>query len=151
MTKYLKIYLVLFLAVTLMACEKDDEIQEIPSLEVTNANLHGTWELYEWDGELMNDGRFCYIDFDRLDQTFVIYENLGSMYGRKLTGKFAIEGSLEEGFSLSGTYDYIDEVWKAYQVNYLTAERMELSVQTNPEELLIYVRCDEIPEDILYQ
>ncbi|MFV0378492.1 MAG: lipocalin family protein [Mangrovibacterium sp.] len=151
MTRILRLSLMLFLTVSMMACDKDDDIQELPSLEVTNANLHGTWKLYEWNGELMNDSRYSYIDFDRLEQAFVIYENFSSMYARKLTGKFTIGGSNEDGYTLTGVYDYTDEAWKGYDVNRLTTERLELSESNNPDEVLIYVRCAEIPDDVLYE
>ncbi len=151
MKKYLKLYLMFFLAIGMVACEKDEDIQEEPSLEVTNANLNGIWQLYEWNGEVMEDGRFCYMNLDRLEETFTIYENIGSMYARKLTGAYSIEGDDTEGYTLEGTYDYIEESWKGYDVNRLTATRLELNVTDNPDEELIYVLVDEIPEDVLYE
>ena len=61
--KYVKHLFTLLIAVllslALVSCSSDDGIEEEPSLEVTPANLHGTWRLVTWnDGEPVPDGAY---------------------------------------------------------------------------------------------
>ena len=55
--KYLKklftLLVIALFACGFAACSSDDEEPEEPSLEVTAANLHGTWKLAEWNGDLL--------------------------------------------------------------------------------------------------
>lgn len=150
MTKYLKIYLLFFLTISLVACEKEEE-QGMVYLDVTNANLHGTWKLSEWSGEPMNDTRYCYIDFSRSEETFIIYENIGSMYAQKLTGSYRIKGNKGDGYQLTGTYDYTGEQWKGYHVVSLTNTQLQLRVDRSEEDILIYDRCEEVPDKVIYE
>ena len=91
--KYLKklftLLVIALFACGFAACSSDDEEPEEPSLEVTPANLHGTWELAEWNGEPLAEGTYCYIVFNRKDQTFEMYQKFDSMYGRHITGSFS--------------------------------------------------------------
>ena len=48
----------------------DDEKTDIPTLPVTPANLNGTWQLAEWNGQSLAEGTYCYITFNRKEQTF---------------------------------------------------------------------------------
>ena len=40
----------------LVSCDDDEPI--IPTLEVTPANLNGTWELSEWNGTPLAEGTY---------------------------------------------------------------------------------------------
>ena len=74
------------------ACSSDDEEPEEPSLEVTPANLHGTWKLAEWNGEPLAEGAHTATSFSTARyQTFEMYQKFDSMYGRYITGSFAIK------------------------------------------------------------
>lgn len=58
--KYLKklftLLVIALFACGFAACSSDDEEPEERSLEVTPANLHGTWKLAEWNGEPLAEG-----------------------------------------------------------------------------------------------
>ena len=73
----------------LVSCDDDEPI--IPTLEVTPANLNGTWELSEWNGTPLAEGTYCYITFNRKEQTFEMYQKFDSMYARYITGSFSIK------------------------------------------------------------
>ena len=73
----------------LTSCDDDEPV--IPTLEVTPANLNGTWELSEWNGAPLAEGTYCYITFNRKEQTFEMYQKFDSMYARYITGNFSIE------------------------------------------------------------
>ena len=92
--KYLKklftLLVIALFACGFAACSSDDEEPEEPALEVTPANLRGTWKLVEWNnGEQVPEGTYCYIVFNRKEQTFEMYQKFDSMYGRHITGSFA--------------------------------------------------------------
>lgn len=57
-----------------VSCD-DDEKAEIPTLPVTAANLNGTWQLAEWNGQPMTEGTYCYITFNRRELTFEMYQS----------------------------------------------------------------------------
>ncbi len=76
----------------LISCDDDEPI--IPTLEVTPANLNGTWELSEWNGTPLAEGTYCYITFNRKEQTFEMYQKFDSMYARYITGSFSIKTTL---------------------------------------------------------
>ena len=64
-----------------VACDDEDEAK-VETLEVTPANLNGTWQLVEWNGESLAEGTYCYITFVRRDKTFQMYQKFDSMYAR---------------------------------------------------------------------
>lgn len=73
-----------------VACDDEDEAK-VETLEVTPANLNGTWQLVEWNGESLAEGTYCYITFVRRDKTFQMYQKFDSMYARFFSGTFEIE------------------------------------------------------------
>ncbi len=131
----------------MISCNDDQDIAVPEKLDVTYTNLHGIWALDEWNNEKM-EGRYCYLNFNRTDHTFVMYDNLASMYARKQTGTFTIDGNMDDGYTLTGEFDYTHETWKTYVVNELTANSLIMSLKDNPNDLSKYVRCDEIPDGI---
>ena len=42
-------------------CDDDEEV--LATLDVTAANLDGTWKLVEWNGAPLQEGSYCYITF----------------------------------------------------------------------------------------
>ena len=48
----------LFAFVLCFASCDDDEKVEIPALPVTAANLNGTWQLSEWNGQALAEGTY---------------------------------------------------------------------------------------------
>ena len=148
MKVFLRMLLCSILLVTFAACNDDDDVKDV-MLEVNYKNLNGTWCLDKWNGEEMNDGRYCYITFDRKEHTYVMYHNFNSMYSQKLTGSFLIEEK-EEGFVLSGTYDYDKGDWaNKYIVTEMLDNSMKWTVKDNLEDISVYVRCEKVPDDII--
>ncbi len=153
--KYLKklftLLVIALFACGFTACSSDDEELEERSLEVTPANLHGTWELAEWNGEPLAEGTYCYIVFNRKDQTFEMYQKFDSMYGRHITGSFAIENDPYQGYIISGSYDNGKGDWyQSYLVTRLLASgSMIWTAKDNVTDISRYKRCDEVPAEIL--
>lgn len=131
------------------ACGDDYEVKDV-TLEVNYANLNGTWRLSNWNGEDMNDDQsYVYIEFDRKERTYTMYEKISTGKGWKRTGKFNVEQDDKWGDVLSGTYDYGAGVWnQKYVVTDLTDNSMTWTVKGDGDDVSKYTRCDGIPEDI---
>ena len=80
-----------------VACGDNEEVK-VETLEVTPANLNGTWQLVEWNGQPITEGTYCYISFVRKDKTFEMYQKFDSMYARFLSGTFEIENDDNWGY-----------------------------------------------------
>lgn len=153
--KYLKklftLLVIALFACGFAACSSDDDEPEEPSLEVTAANLHGTWKLAEWNGEPLAEGTYCYIVLNRKDQTFEMYQKFDSMYGRHITGSFAIKNDPYQGYIISGSYDYGMGDWnQSYLVTRLLASgSMIWTAKDDVTDISRYERCNEVPAEIL--
>lgn len=138
----------------LQGCSDDDSDNVASSLEVTPANIAGTWMLAEWNGgEELPEGLYCYIVFDRRERTYKMYQNFDSMYARCITGEYFIEDDVYKGSIISGTYDFrlFDNEWNhSYIVTNLTLTgSMIWTAEDDSENICRYIRCDEVPEVIL--
>ena len=114
------------------ACNDDEAV--IPTLAVTPANLNGTWELSEWNGQPLAEGTYCYVTFDRKEQTFEMYQKFDSMYARHITGGFSIEEDPYLGSVITDLLETGSMIWTA---------------KDNENDVNKYVRCETIPEGII--
>ena len=109
----------------------DDEKTDIPTLPVTPANLNGTWQLAEWNGQSLAEGTYCYITFNRKEQTFEISQKFDSMYARE--------------------YDFGNGEWNNDYIvtDLLEAGSMIWTAKDDAGDVSKYVRCDEVPSKIV--
>ncbi len=158
MNTFYKIMALLALLTGLVACNDDDDQEEIkPVLDVNYANIAGTWQLSEWNGERMEDARYYYITFDRKavdgKRGFLIYTNLNSATSQRISGAFTLERDDELYDLISGTYDYqlsTDDEWlHEYIITNLYEDSMVWTAKDDEAEIRVYKRCDEVPEDIV--
>lgn len=150
--KLFTLLLVAMFACSFTSCSNDDEEMEEPSIEVTPANLHGTWKLVEWNnGEKVPEGTYCYIVFDRREQTYVMYQKFDSMYGRRITGSFKIKNDPYLGYVISGDYDYNRGDWnQSYIVTrLLKSGSMVWTGKDDSADICRYERCVEVPAEII--
>lgn len=83
--------MVLLSVAAFVACD-DTPVEVVdPQLDVTVHNISGTWMLESWKGSPLADGSYVYIDFERRDCSYKLYQNLGSFSTQRLTGRFYIE------------------------------------------------------------
>lgn len=146
----------IFRLMTLLSClffftACDEEETVIPTLDVTPANLNGTWELAEWNGASLGEGTYCYITFDRKEQTFEMYQKFDSMYARYITGRFKIENDPYLGFVINGVYDYDNGDWNNEYIvtDLLESGSMVWTAKDDKNDVNKYVRCEKVPEEIV--
>lgn len=150
--KFFTLLVIALLCLGFAACSSDDDEPVEPSLEVTPASLNGTWKLVEWNnGEQVPEGVYCYLVFNRREQTFEIYQKFDSMYGRHITGSFKITNDPYKGYVVSGSYDYNRGDWnQSYIVTRLLASgTMTWTADGNATDVCRYERCSEVPADII--
>lgn len=132
-----------------VSCDDDETV--LGTLEVTPANLNGTWQLAEWNGAPLAEGTYCYITFSRRESTFEMYHNMNSMYARYTTGNFNIKNDPYLGYIINGTYDFENGDWNsAYIVtDLLESGSMIWTAKDDASDVHKYVRCDKVPEEIV--
>ena len=150
MKRFLK-KMALMLVLVLASCTRDEETAP-QQLEVTPNNISGIWTLSEVNGEQLPDGLYCYIEFVRRDRTYTMYQKFDSMYPRRITGVYSIEKDKYGRAILGGKYDYSmgDGEWNnRYFVTELLENRMVLTADSENADVCIYVRCNEVPFDVI--
>lgn len=143
----------LLLVLPLGACSDDDEEIGVPSLEVNNANLHGAWQLTQINESAPAEGSYVYIQFERRNQTFTIYQKVGSMYAQRISGTYTLETDAYGKTTLSGRYDnqLDDNRWNnEYLVTeLLTDGTMTWQVKDDATEITRYQKIDAIPQEVI--
>ena len=136
-------------AITLTyGCKKEtpDNNESQPTISVTYSLLNGAWELVAWDGAPLAEGTYLYVEFDRTEHRFKMWDNIGSMYPRSTTGIFNIEKDDYERYILSGYYDHGVGYWnQSYEVVAYSNDEMVWRSMTTGEQTE-YRRIDAIPE-----
>ena len=149
MKTFLKTIAFMLVLTGVFACSPDEELTP-QSLDVTPNNISGVWKLADVNGEALPEGVYCYMEFVRRDRTFTIYQKFDSMYPRRLTGSFEITKDEYKGYILSGKYDYGTGNWNnSYIVSSLFENFMVLTVDGENGEMCKYVRCNEVPAEIV--
>ena len=139
----------LMLVLVLASCTRDEETAP-QQLEVTPNNISGIWTLSEVNGEQLPDGLYCYIEFVRRDRIYTMYQKFDSMYPRRLTGSYEITKDEYKGYILSGKYDYGTGNWNnSYIVTELYEGSMLLTADAQSVDVCKYVRCNEVPDEIV--
>lgn len=146
--KYLLKSLMLLAVVVLAACSEKEYSSQSGQLEVTRNNIAGEWQLSLWNGAPLAEGSYLYIDFERSDRTYTLWQNIDSAPVRVLTGLYNIDVDEELGAIIRGSYDYGNGFWAhRYIVKSLTANEMVWVAKDDPEDVSLYVRT-QIPEEI---
>lgn len=119
-------------------------------MDVTPANINGTWQLSEWNGAPLAEGTYCYVVFSRRERTFEIYQKFDSMYARYITGTYSIEDDSYKGYVISGVYDYDNGDWNNDYVvtDLLESGSMVWTAVGDETDVCKYVRVDAVPDEI---
>ena len=139
----------LIAATTLIAgCEKPAPMPTVEQTPVTYAAIDGCWQLTMWQGEPIADDTYLYIEFDRTTHTYVMWDNLNSMYAVDVTGSFTITAEEDGRYTLSGTYDYGKGDWNSnyYVELHDEGERMQWYSLDGTHQVMDFQRIADIPE-----
>lgn len=144
-----RIFISFLVFLNFVACNHNDEAGP-EALEVTPANLHGSWKLVEWNGSPLQEGSFLYITFNRKDKTYIMLDKLSSMYPNRKTGNFEIEKDEKIGYIINGDYDFGNGKWNnSYIVTDILANgTMVWTVKGDRSDTQKFERCDKIPSEI---
>ena len=139
----------LVVATTLItSCEKPAPLPSEERIAVTYAALDGCWQLTMWQGEPIAEETYLYIEFDRKEHRYTMWDNIDSMYATDTTGTFTITEEEDGTYTLSGTYDYGVGDWSSeYQVIlWNKGKNMKWKSRNGSHQVMDFVRVDEIPE-----
>ena len=148
MNTFKTIFAVAAIALSAIACEKNDPAQHEELKEVNANNISGKWELYEWDGAKMLDGTYVYLDIVRNGQTYTMYQNVDSFSNvpHVVTGSYAFIVDPALGTIIRGDYDHDSGEWNhRYIIKKLTASEMLWVQKEDPAKTQLFVRIDTIP------
>lgn len=140
--------LLLLTALFAMSCEKPAPIPQEQPIAVTYTTIEGCWQLTHLQGSPLINDTLLYIEFNRSDRSYTMWDNLNSMYPVKSTGSFAISQEEDGSYTLSGSYDYGVGAWSNhYRVTLSNeANSMKWLSLGGANEVMDFVRIDQIPE-----
>lgn len=138
----------LIIVATIAGCEKPAPLPTEEKIAVTYAALDGCWQLSMWQGAPMAEDTYLYIEFDRREHRYTMWDNIDSMYATDTTGTFAITEEEDGTYTLSGTYDYGVGDWSSdYRVTLSNkGERMQWISRSGSFQAMDFVRIEAIPE-----
>ena len=96
----------------------------------------------------MAEDTYLYIEVDRREHRYTMWDNIDSMYATDTTGTFAITEEEDGTYTLSGTYDYGVGDWSSdYRVTLSNkGERMQWISRSGSFQAMDFVRIEVIPE-----
>ncbi len=140
----------LFAALTLCSCVKNEAEQGEPLVDVTPVNLAGVWKLTSFDnGATLQEGDYVYISFELTDRAYTICQNIGTMYGEKRSGHYFVDtdpmlGAVIRGNYGTDEYNFFD--WShRYKVE-LKASTMRWTATDDSQNVSVYTRVESLPD-----
>ena len=140
----------LFAALALCSCVKNEAEQAEPLVDVTPVNLAGVWGLTSFDnGATLQEGDYVYISFELTDRAYTIYQNVGTMYGEKRSGHYFVDtdpmlGAVIRGNYGTDEYNFFD--WShRYKVE-LRASTMRWTATDDSQNVSVYTRIESLPD-----
>ena len=137
-----------FVAIATLAiagCEKPAPLPNDVTIAVTYSAIDGCWQLTKWQGKPLANDTYLYVEFDRSEHRYTMWDNINSMYGIDTTGTFSITEQEDGSYTLSGTYDYGVGDWSNDYTISLHDEGNTM-LWLAPEVNMEFERIAEIPE-----
>ena len=149
MNRITKLLTIALLAFAALSCDKvilTEPKEEL--LEVNANNLSGKWQLFEWDGNVLAEGTYVYLDIVRNGQTYTMYQNMDSFSNvpHVITGKYTLTTDPELGTIIRGSYDHDNGEWTdRYIVRTLTSDTMIWVPTGNQTSYQVFLKVKDIP------
>lgn len=143
-----RIITILLSAVAVISCVEKETPYVEEQLDINAHNISGSWKLVEWNGSVLNESTYMYVNFVRNDRTFTIYQNLDSFNNvpHVATGSFYIDMDMELGAIIRGMYDHDSGDWAhRYVVKSLTASEMIWAAKDDASYVQKFAKVDSIP------
>lgn len=135
----------LFAALVLCSCNKTTEPTE-PMIDVTPTTIAGLWMLESYEnGKALSEGSYVYIEFERADRSYTLYQNVGSMYEQVKRGNYFIEIDSELGAVIRGNYgseEYNYHDWNSRYIVEMTANKMRWTATNDSNDISVYIRVE---------
>ena len=154
--KHISKLTILLLALPLVSCTKETNDAALEETVINYASVAGTWQLTEWCGEMIGDGRYCYLVIERAadeetgNRTLTIYQNIDSSKSRCITSSYTLSEDEKGLVHMDGSYDFSGGIWNgSYLISSLTSEQMILLLDADRSDISVYVRCDAVPDGIV--
>lgn len=137
-------------ALLISSCDNADNesnATKVQNKAVTYYTIDGVWCLEEWNDAPLAEGTLLYIDLDRKDHRFEMWDNLNSMYPTMCSGGFMLSKDDMQRDIISGWYDYSVGDWGDDYIVELNAEgdRMIWSAVSSDEKMS-FVEVDTFPK-----
>ena len=149
MNRITKLLTIALLAFAALSCDKNDPSEPVEELLEVNANnLSGKWQLSEWDGNVLAEGTYVYLDIVRNGQTYTMYQNMDSFSNvpHVITGKYTLTTDPELGTIIRGSYDHDNGEWTdRYIVRTLTSDTMIWVPTDNQSSYQVFLKVKDIP------
>ncbi len=135
---------------SLTACAGDESEPIIPELVINSRNIEGVWKLESIDNTTLDDEQYLYIEFERENLTYDMYENFDSKYSTQTVGEFFISKDEDSRTYIDGNYSAnFGEKWgEHYYIEDFTLETMAWRGAASGE-VQRFLRVEQIPEDIV--
>ena len=130
-------------------CDKENESNntKVQNMAVTYYTIDGVWSLAEWNDAPLAEGTLLYIDLDRKEHRFEMWDNLNSMYPTMRSGSFMLSVDDMQRDIISGWYDYSVGDWGDDYIVELNADGDKMTWRAvSSDEKMIFVEVDALPE-----
>ena len=117
-----------------------------PLIDVTPTTIAGLWMLESYEnGKALAEGSYVYIEFERADRSYTLYQNIGSMFEQVKQGNYFIDTDSEYGAVIRGNYgtegyNYFD--WNSRYIVEMTANKMRWTATHDSNDISVYVRVE---------
>ena len=130
-------------------CDKENESNntKVQNMAVTYYTIDGVWSLAEWNDAPLAEGTLLYIDLDRKEHRFEMWDNLNSMYPTMRSGSFMLSVDDMQRDIISGWYDYSVGDWGDDYIVELNADGDKMTWRAvSSDEKMTFVEVDAFPE-----
>lgn len=136
-------------ALLISGCDKENESNDtkVQNMAVTYYTIDGVWSLVEWNDAPLAEGTLLYIDLDRKEHRFEMWDNLNSMYPTMRSGSFMLSVDDMQRDIISGWYDYSVGDWRDDYIVELNVDGDKMTWRAvSSDEKMTFVEVDALPE-----